>query len=38
MFGKQMVVLDAGHLVPLEEPQACADAVLALLRWRHRSW
>ncbi len=32
VFGKQMVVLDAGHLVPLEEPRACADAVLALLR------
>jgi pimeloyl-ACP methyl ester carboxylesterase len=31
-FGAQMVMVDAGHLVPLEAPQACADAVLSLLR------
>ena len=31
LFGDQMVTVDAGHLVPLEAPRACADAVLQLL-------
>jgi pimeloyl-ACP methyl ester carboxylesterase len=32
LFGEQLVMLDAGHLVPFEAPQECAQAVLALLR------
>jgi pimeloyl-ACP methyl ester carboxylesterase len=32
LFGKRLVTLDAGHLVPLEAPEACAKAVLDLLR------
>ena len=34
LFRDRLVVLDTGHLVPLEAPQACADAVLGLLRRR----
>lgn len=32
LFGKRLVTLEAGHLVPLEAPEACAEAVLGLLR------
>ena len=32
LFGNRMVTLEAGHLVPFEAPQACAEAVLRLLR------
>lgn len=37
LFGSGLVVLDAGHLVPLEAPEACADAVIGLLRRQPRS-
>lgn len=32
LFGGRFVTVDTGHLVPLEAPQACAEAVMSLLR------